>query len=51
MLYLLQQLSEKKELRVGHVSNKIIELVSDKVMEDLFGEIKADDRNNMVEGQ
>jgi hypothetical protein len=29
----------------------MIELVADKLMEELFGELKSDDRSNMVEDQ
>ena len=51
MLYLLQQLSEKNLLKVGDVTSEIIELVSDKIMEELFGELQSDERQNIVEDQ
>lgn len=51
VLFLLQQLSEKNLLKVGDITNEIIELVSDKFMEELFGELQNDERQNVVEDQ
>ncbi|CDW84473.1 small subunit processome component 20 homolog [Stylonychia lemnae] len=51
ILFLLQQLVEKKILKNGMVSHRLLEITSEKLMDELFGELVNDDKNASVEDQ